>query len=103
MLEMDGGRAVVGADRPAVVGDVNVRPARGDHGLDCDRHTFRESWAAAWQAKVRYVGILVVMATDTVADEAAHDRESCRFDDDLHCVRHVADTVPELRLLDARS
>src|SRR5260221_836071 len=40
------------------------------------------------------------MAPHAVADEAAHDRESRRFDDDLHRVRHVADTVPELRLFD---
>src|SRR5688572_33403361 len=59
VLEVGGHRAVLRANRPAVVHHEDVRLTGRDHRLDRDRHALGQARAAAGLAEVRDVRILV--------------------------------------------
>src|SRR5579885_71218 len=102
VLEVSRERAVDGGDRPAVVMDVHVRAAGGDHRLDRERHPRHEAGPGVPHDEVRHLRVLVVVAADAVADEAPDDREARLLDRLLDRRRDVADVRVDLRRLDPR-
>src|SRR5207245_10322137 len=60
VLEMGRQRAVLGGDRPFVLVEVDLRPARRDHRLDRQGHAGLEERAAARTAEVRDLRVLLV-------------------------------------------
>ena len=59
MLEVSSQAAVLGLDRPAVLGLSDLAVVLADHGLDGDGHAGDETGAAALMAVVRHFGVFV--------------------------------------------
>src|SRR5207302_7975197 len=78
----------------------DLRTARRDHRLDREGHPRKELGTAPRRAEVRDLRILVVGASDAVADQAADDREAGSLHDGLDRVADVGDMVPDTRLRD---
>src|SRR6185503_21019759 len=94
--------AVAGVDGPAVVAALDVVRARRDHRLDREHHARGQLGAAPGRAVVGDLRILVHVAADAVADQAADDAKAARLDGRLHRVRDVAEPVAGVALGDRR-
>ena len=93
--------AVLGLDRPAVLGLSDLAVVLADHGLDGDGHAGDETGAAALMAVVRHFGVFVQLPAGAVAHELADDGEAGVLAVALDGIANVADAVAGHSLLDA--
>ena len=101
MLEVSSQAAVLGLDRPAVLGLGDLAVVLADHGLDGDGHAGDETGAAALMAVVRHFGVFVQLPAGAVAHELADDGEAGVLAVALDGIADVADAVAGHSLLDA--
>ena len=101
MFEVRGGRGIGGDDCPAVAEGLRPVVAEIHHRFDGEGHAGLDLLAGIAAAEVRNLRLLVHRGADSVADHVADDAEAVGFDEGLHRMRNVADTVADLGLLDA--
>src|SRR5947207_11930165 len=74
VLEVRGHRAIFGHGRPLIVENLYVRGPGVYHGFHCDDKALLESLAAAGEAEVRDLWVLVHLPSGAVADELPDHR-----------------------------
>lgn len=100
MLVLGGELAVHRPCGPAVWIDCHVIGAFGDHGLDREHHAFLDADPFSGLADMHISRLLMQVPADAMGEKVAHDAEAMRFRMPLNRVRHIAESIAGLRLLD---
>src|SRR5215213_9676679 len=103
VLEVGGEGAVGRVDGPTVpLAEADTVVAERDHGLYGEGHPGEQARARIRAAVVRYLGVLMHLAADTVGDEVPYDPVTARLGEGLYGMAHVAKPFASAHLIRSR-
>src|SRR5919112_2824040 len=103
VLEVGGEGAVSRVDGPSVpLAEADTVVAERDHGLYGEGHPGEQARARIRAAVVRYLGVLMHLAADTVGDQVPYDPVSARLGEGLYGMAHVAKPFARAHLIRSR-
>jgi hypothetical protein len=86
MLKMSGGEAIGSDGRPLVGENLDFSATHIDHGFNGECHAGLEFGTTAAFAEIGNLWVLVKFATDSMADEFAHNAETIFYGFGFHKV-----------------
>src|ERR1039458_406907 len=103
MFKMRAETAVGGYCGPLVAQHSRLRLAVIHHRLNRDDHSLAQPGAVPARSEVRNLRLFVQPGPNPMPNELAHYAESRGFHMLLHRSAHIADRIPDPRLLDRKS
>src|ERR1700722_9353799 len=101
MLEVRAEAAIGRNGGPLVAQHSRLRLAKIHHRLNGDDHAFPQLRAVSSRSVIRHLRLFMQMRADSVPNKFAHHAKACGFYVFLYRRSHVADRIPDSRLIDS--